>query len=488
VNFLGLDIGTSAVKAVLVDENQAIIATASRPIKTSRPQPHWAEQDPEEWWTRTCDAVSELLMKAGSTWRDTRAIGLSGQMHGAVLLDKTGKPLRPAIIWSDARAHQEAKELESLVPSIGHIAGVPPMASFVAPKLLWLNRHEPQVLANLSTLLMPKDYLQFRMTGQFATDMCDASGALLLDVAKRQWSPAITAACGVSSGILPKLFEGCQVVGPLRREVARTWGLSPETIVAAGAGDAAAGAIGIGAVQDGDAFISLGTASQYFVTRETCQPAPETLIHTFCHGLPNRWFQMAALLNGASCLAWIADVLGQKDIGALLAETEANYQGPSSVLFLPYLEGERTPHNNPHAKGVLFGLTPSAHRSDIVAAVLEGVALSLADCQDHLAKVGPHREEIGVTGGGARSPFWLRLIAGTLGRPLVTYVGGETGPAFGAARLARLAATGEPIAEVCTPPPVAKRILPDPNLVPSRLERLEKLRALYKQLKPLFAA
>jgi xylulokinase len=271
-------------------------------------------------------------------------------------------------------------------------------------------------------------------------------------------------------------------------------------MVAAGAGDAAAGAIGIGAVQDGDAFISLGTAAQYFVTRETCQPAPETLIHTFCHGLPDRWFQMAALLNGARCLAWIADVLGQPDIAALLAEAELSYEGPSSVVFFDKLEGVSTPPKKTQSKGglggltptapqgVLFGLTPSAQRSDIVAAVLEGVALSLADCQEHLAKVGPHREDVGIVGGGARSPFWLRLIASALGRPLVTYVGGETGPAFGAARLARLAATGEKIADVCKPPPVANRILPDPAIAASRAKRLEKFRTLYKQLQPVFAA
>lgn len=488
MNFLGLDIGTSAIKAVLVDERQAVLATATVALETARPKPSWSEQDPKVWWTKTCGVIADLRAKAGRAWQEVAAIGLSGQMHGAVLLDGAGKPIRPAIIWSDARAQAEAQELVRLVPSIGHIAGVPPMASFVAPKLLWLARHEPDALASLSTLLMPKDYLRFRMTGARATDMCDAAGALLLDVAQRRWSEPILAACGLKPDAMPQLFEGSAAVAPLQETVARDWGLPSNTIVAAGTGDAAAGAIGVGAVHDGDAFISLGTAAQYFVTRETCHPAPETLIHTFCHGLPGRWFQMAALLNGASCLAWIAGVLGEPDIAALLAEAEANDQGPSPILFLPYLEGERTPHNNTKAKGVLFGLTPSVRRSDIVIAVLEGVALSLADCQDRLAQVGPHREEVGIVGGGARSPFWLRRIASLLGRPIVTYVGGETGPAFGAARLGRLAVTGEAIADVCTPPPVDSRILPDPAIAASRDERLAKFRMLYKQLVPVFAA
>ncbi len=484
--YLGLDIGTSAVKAVLVDRAQRIVASASVPLATSWPRELWSEQNPDDWWQAVQRVAAELRARAGADWRHVKAIGLSDQMHSAVLLDRHNRPIRPAILWNDGRAHAEAAELQRRIPMIGDIAGVRPMAGFTAPKLLWLRQHEPDAFAAIAKILLPKDYVRLHMTGSFATDMCDAAGSLLFDTGKRQWSKEIVAACGLAPEALPPALEGNAVSGHLRDDIARDWGLDNKIVVAAGAGDAAAGAIGIGAVNEGDGFISLGTSAQYFVSRESYGPAPASLIHTFCHGLPGRWFQMAALLNGAGCLSWVAGVLGEKDVGKLLSEAEAAFTGPSPLIFLPYLTGERTPHDNPHAKGVFFGLTPSTRREDMVLAVLEGVALALADCQTYLAAAGPLPRELGVIGGGSKSALWMKILAAVLDRPLVLHEAGEAGSAFGAARLARLAHGSESIADICRRPAIAARFAPGPALARAYAPRLEKFRAIYRALAPLF--
>lgn len=484
--YLGIDIGTSSVKAVVVDGAQAIIATATAPLAVSRPKELWSEQNPEDWWRAVDQAVSDLRHRAGKAWHEIKAIGLSGQMHGAVLLDEAGQPIRPAILHNDGRSHAEADDLNRKLPEIGGIAGVPAMPGLAAPKLLWLSRYEPDVIGRAQHLLLPKDYVRFRMTRSFATDMCDGSGALLLDGAKRAWSPEIAAAVGIPLSMLPTPLEGNAVSGLLQGEVAKDWGLQPGLIVATGAGDAAAGAVASGAVNEGDAFISLGTATQYFVARESYHPAPQHLIHTFCHALPGRWFQMAALLNGAGALAWAAGLMGKSDIGQLLVDTERAFTGPSPVLFLPYLSGERTPHNNALAKGVLFGLTPATSPELVTQAVLEGVALSLADAQDYLAATGALPDAIAVNGGGSKSRFWMRILASALNKTVLLQEGSEAGPAFGAARLARLAATGEDFTVVCNKPAIAAEVAPDPALAAASAERLARFRALYRSVEPLF--
>ncbi len=484
--YLGIDIGTSSVKAVVVDGEQRILASASAALDLSRPRDLWSEQNPDDWWTAVERAVGELRAASGEAWSAIRAIGLSGQMHGAVLLDEAGVPLRPAILHNDGRSHAEADELNRKLPEIGSIAGVPAMPGFAAPKLLWLARYEPDVIGRAQHLLLPKDYVRLKMTGSFATDMSDGSGALLLDNARRQWSPEIAAAVGIPTSMLPPVLEGCAVSGLLKGAVAGAWGLPPGIIVAAGAGDAAAGAISSGAVNEGDAFISLGTATQYFVARDSYRPAPEHMIHSFCHGLPDRWFQMAALLNGAGALAWAAGLMGRSDIGQLLAQTESAFAGPSPVLFLPYLSGERTPHNNPHAKGVLFGLTAASTPEQVTQAVLEGIALSLADAQGFLAETGALPDRIAVNGGGSRSRFWMKILASALDKTVLLQDGAEAGPAFGAARLARLAATAEDPSTVCTKPATVAEIAPDPALAHAYAQRLGRFRDLYRAVAPLF--
>jgi xylulokinase len=484
--YLGVDIGTSAVKAVVVDEDQRLIASASAPLSLSRPHELWSEQHPDDWWAAAAAAVAELRAAAGPSWNAIRAIGLSGQMHGAVLTDAAGRPLRPAILHNDGRAHAEAEELNRRLPDIGRIAGVPAMPGFAAPKLLWLARHEPAVLREARHLLLPKDYVRLRMSGSYATDMCDASGALLLDCARRAWSPEIAAACGIPLSLLPPVLEGSGVAAALSPSVAAGWGLKAGTLIATGTGDAAAGAIAAGAVNEGDAFISLGTAAQYFVARESYRPAPEHLVHSFCHGLPQRWFQMAALLNGAGALAWAAELLGNTDIGAMLTAAESAFSGPSPLIFLPYLTGERTPHNNAHAKGVLFGLTPASGPAQVTQAVVEGVALALADCQAYVAETGPLPDHIAVNGGGSRSPFWMKILASALRKTVVLQEDSGAGPAFGAARLARLAATGEQPSAVCIKRRIAAEISPDPALADAYGERLDRFRGLYRAVKPFY--
>ncbi|WP_262267911.1 xylulokinase [Microvirga yunnanensis] len=484
-HYLGIDVGTSAVKAILVDDAQAAVAEADVPLKVSRPHDLWSEQDPEAWWAAVRCALDRLQAEAATALADIRGIGLSGQMHGAVLLDENDRPLRPAILWNDGRSFREAQELAEKHPELSQAMGVIPMPGFTAPKLAWLARHEPEVFRRVRKVMLPKDYIRLKLTGEIATEMSDAAGTWWLDEAKRDWSDAALAATGLTRDHMPRLVEGSQPSGTVRADVARHWGLRSDVIVAGGAGDAAAGAVGLGAIEDGSAFISLGTSGQLFVTTRDFSPAPEAVVHSFSHAVPGRWFQMAAMLNAASCLAWGAHVL-KRDIGELLGETEAAYSKPSSVLFLPYLAGERTPHNDPYARGVFFGLSPRTDQTDLVQAILEGVAFSFADAKQCLEQAGTPLTYAGMIGGGSRSVFWARIFASVLNVPMLRYQGSDKGPAFGAARLARLAVTGEEPEAVCTPPDVLATIEPDPRLVELYGPRIEAFRGLYRALKPEF--
>jgi len=499
--FLGLDIGTSAVKAVLVaaeaagaagvgetPAGEAVLAEAEAPLSLDRPRPGWAEQDPEAWWRAAIAVLARLRAAAPAAYAAIGGIGLSGQMHALVALGPDDAPLRPAILWNDARATVEAHRLNETVPGLAQRCGVPAMASFTAPKLLWLAAHEPEAFRRIGRILLPKDYVRLKLAGEAATDMCDAAGTLMLDEAARDWDGPAVAATGLARRALPRLVEGSAPSGRLRPAVAAELGLPPGVVVAGGAGDAAAGAIGIGAAGEGDAFVSLGTSCQLFVSGTAYRPYPEALVHAFAHGLPGRWFQMAALLNGASALAWIADVLGvgTGGIDGLLDRVAARGLPVSPVTFLPYLAGERTPHDDPNARGVLVGLDPSTTAEDLVQAVIEGVALSLVDADDALAAAGVRPERLAAVGGGSRSRLWMEIAASALGRPISLYEGGAKGPAFGAARLARLAVTGEAVGAVCRPPPIAAIVAPSPARAEALAERLPRFRALYAALKPLF--
>ena len=414
-----------------------------------------------------------------------RAIGFSGQMHGAVLLGRDDRPLRPAMLHNDARAFAEARELWEKHPGLAGVAGVKPMAGLTAPKLLWLRRHEPLTFARIACVLLPKDYLRLCLTGEKRTDMSDAAGTWWLDEAERRWSSDALEASGVDPAWVPALSEGCDPVGRLAPGVADELALPRDIVVAAGGGDAAAGAIGLGAIRPGDAFVSLGTSTQLIVASDRYRAAPERLVHSFAHALPKRWYRMAAMLNGAGALAFAARLF-EREVAELEAEAASDYRGPGGTLFLPYLAGERTPHDDPHARGVIFGLVEGASRADVTRAVMEGVAFTLADARDCLEAAGDSFAQVGLIGGGARSALWARMIAAALRCEVVRYRGGETGPAFGAARLARLAATGKAPEEVCKPPDVADVAAPDPALAQAFARARERFVSLYRALRPEF--
>ena len=480
---LGLDIGTSAVKAVLVDMKQAVIAHASRPLEISRPHPGWSEQNPQDWIEATNAALLRLRENAPDAFSHVRAIGLSGQMHGAVVVGTDGEPLRPAILWNDSRADAECSEMLAAHPDLPMIAGVPPMPGLTAPKLLWLRKQEPDVFRAIHRVLLPKDFVRLVLTGAYCTDMCDAAGSLWLDERRRAWSAEAVAASGLRSEQMPQVIEGTEVSGTVRPEVCAKFGWSSGVIVAGGSGDSAAGAVGLGALGDGDAFISLGTSLQVFVTTANYRPRPETLVHAFAHCVPNRWFQQAAMLNGASALAWIASVLGREgDIDGLLRAVEASpsVEESNELLFLPYLAGERTPHNNPKARGVFFGLSEATSAVDMTRAVLTGVAYSIREAREVLAAAGSPLQSVGVVGGGTRSRFWLQIIADVAGLELSRLDGTELGPAFGAARLARIALTGEAVAEVCRKPPVADIFVPSARSIEIHSAAFERYQSLYR--------
>jgi xylulokinase len=483
--FLGIDIGTSAVKALVVDERQEVLAEADQPLTLSRPRPLWSEQNPLDWWAAVRAAAGELREKLGTRWPEVAAIGLSGQMHGAVLLDQGYAPLLPAILWNDGRATAEAAWLNAGIADFADTVGVPAMPGLLLPKLLWVRKHQPDVYRRVRHVMLPKDFVRLQLTGSCATDLADAAGTLLLDEARRDWWPPALAAADLTPEQLPALHEGCAVSGDLCAAAAAELGLRAGIPVAAGAGDAAAGGIGIGAVDDGAAFVALGTSSQMFVTRARYAANPAGMIHSFAHAVPQRWFQMAAMLNGASCLAWHAGAM-QAPIPTLLEEAEAARRLTSPVIFLPYLMGERTPHNDAFARAVFFGMDGGTDRAALTQAVLEGVAFSLMDGLAALAGCGPLPERFAVIGGGSRNAFWVQLIASALGRPLDILKGGAKGPAFGAARLARLALTGEPVAAVCTVPETAARCEPDPARSAALAERHALYRDLYQTLRPLF--
>ena len=481
---LGLDIGTSAVKAVLVDLAQTVRASASVQLTTSRLWPGWSEQRPEDWIEAARVALAQLRTQAAADFSGVRAIGLSGQMHGAVVLDANGTPLRPAILWNDGRAEAECAGLLAAMPALPMVAGVPPMPGLTAPKLLWLREHEPGVFRRIATVLCPKDFVRLHLTGDRATDMCDAAGTLWLDEARRCWSAEALAASGLVLEQMPRVVEGTEVSGVVLPALCVEFGWHPGVIVAGGAGDAAAAAVGLGAIGDGDAFISLGTSCQLFVTTARYRPRPETLVHAFAHCVPGRWFQMAAMLNGASCLAWAAGVLGRADdIDGLLREAAMVPPGARGVLFLPYLAGERTPHNDASARGVFAGLSASTTAADMTRSVLEGVAYSIREARGVLASAGTELDEAGVTGGGTRSALWLQIICDVSGLPLSRLDGTELGPAFGAARLARIALTGEAVDMVCTKPKVSDRFVPDPAKTAVYAEGFARYRKLYKALR-----
>lgn len=478
--YLGIDLGTSEVKVVLMDEHGSLVGHAGAKLTVQRPHPLWSEQNPEQWWQGTQQAIATLRQQCHTYWPQIRAIGLSGQMHGAVLLDSNERVLRPAILWNDTRCAKQCAYLESH-SEVRAITGNIAMPGFTAPKLLWVAEHEPDIFAQVHTVLLPKDYLRLNMTGRKISDMSDAAGTLWLNVAKRAWSDEMLAACQLSRAQMPELVEGSAPSAYIKSDIAEAWGLNRDVIVAGGGSDNAASAVGIGAISPGDAFISLGTSGVLFAVNECFRPNPGSAVHTFCHALPERWHQMSVMLTAAAALSWLCHLL-DTDEATLLAEME---QRPLAAfvdapIFLPYLSGERTPHNDPQAVGALHGLVHGTDRATLAYSVLEGVAFGVADGLDVLTQAGTHITQCSVVGGGARSTFWAQLLADALNLPMVTHQGGEAGGALGAARLAQMA-TGIAPVTVCTKPKIAQRFEPNFERWNILQQRLQRYRLLYQQ-------
>jgi xylulokinase len=474
--FLGLDFGTSAVKALLVDGAQAVVGSATVPLTVLRPSPGHSEQHPQAWWQAMLDAVDALGQDHAGALSGVDGIGLSGQMHGAVLLDEAGAVLRPAILWNDVRSGAECAELEAAFPALRQVTGNIAMPGFTAPKLLWLRKHEPAVFARLRTVLLPKAYIRYRLTGEMIDEMSDASGTLWLDVGARDWSDGALAATGLSRDAMPRLVEGNARAGTLRAGLAARWRMARRPVLAGGAGDNAAGAIGLSAIRPGDAFVSLGTSGVLFATTGSFRPNPEMAVHAFCHAVPGTWHQMGVTLSAAASLTWWAGVTGRTE-AELLTEVSAPATF-SPALFLPYLGGERTPHNDASIRGAFAGLSHESDRRLLTQAVLEGVAFSLRDCLDALNASGTPIETATVIGGGSRSRVWIAIVAAALGIPLHRLAAGEHGAAFGAARLARMAVTGETPEAVCVPSAWEETIVPDPDLAEAYTSRIAQYRAL----------
>lgn len=457
--YIGIDLGTSGVKAILLDENQRLIATASHALPISRPQPLWSEQNPQDWWNATNQAMQELASQYDL--RAVKAIGLTGQMHGATLLDKSDNVLSPAILWNDGRSFAECAELEELVPNSREITGNLMMPGFTAPKLKWVGKHQPQIAEQVAKVLLPKDYLRLLMTGEYASDMSDASGTMWLDVAKRDWNLPLLNACGLDLDNMPKLFEGNQITGYLRKEIAQQWQMNSVPVVAGG-GDNAAGAIGVGLYQSGQAMLSLGTSGVYFVVTDKFTANPQKAVHSFCHALPNRWHLMSVILSAASAVDWAQKITGISDIPTLFQLAEKSTVN-SDVVFLPYLSGERTPHNDPYAKGVFWGLTHNDNQATLAKAVIEGVSFALADGIDVLHETGVQANQITLIGGGAKSSYWRQLLADITGKTFEYRTGGDVGPALGAAKLAQIALNPQQdIAQFCQP--LALEAVYQPNM------------------------
>ena len=482
--FLGIDLGTSAIKLLVVSDSSSVLAESNISFDVRRPHPLWSEQDPDEWWSALLKGIEDL--KSQTSLSDLKGIGLSGQMHGAVLLDKKGEVLRPAILWNDGRSGKECLELEDAVPDLHQITGNQAMPGFTAPKLLWICKNEPKIFNKIRTVLLPKDFLRYRLCGEAISDMSDSSGTLWMDTAARDWSEKILNATSLSKDQMPRLVEGTSPGGVLHSELAREWGIKTRPIIAGGGGDNAAGAIGVGAIKSGSAFISLGTSGVYFVVNSLFTHNAREGAHVFCHCIPDTWHQMGVILSASSCLSWLSGIMKQSE-SELISGLESSPHQPGELIFLPYLSGERTPHNNPNAQGVFFGLTHQHGAKELTKAVLEGVAYAFSDSQKVLLDAGAKIEEVSLIGGGSKSHLWAQILASVLERPIIRHVSSEMGPALGAARLAMLATDNGTIEEICQRPLIKEIVEPYSKHVPQYRNYSNRFRRLYKILEEDFS-
>jgi xylulokinase len=475
--FLGLDLGTSGLKALLVDENENIVAEAVAPLQVIRPHDGWSEQNPEDWFTACAAAIAGL----GVDLSVVRGIGLSGHMHGATLIGRDGHALRPCMLWNDTRASVEAAEMDA-DPIWREVTGNIVFPGFTAPKVEWVRRHEPEVFAQIDKVLLPKDALRLWLTGDAVSEMSDAAGTSWLNTGARDWSDDLLALSGLTRAQMPTLAEGSEVSGTLSGSIAGKLGLPAGIPVAGGGGDNAASAIGMGVVKPGQAFVSLGTSGVLFAATPSYAAAPESALHSFCHALPGLWHQMGVILSATDALNWLAGVLNESpqaltaDLGAL--------QAPGRTIFMPYLGGERTPHNDAQIRAGFLHLGHATDRAAMTRAVMEGVTHALRDSFDAMAQTGTQIDSLIAVGGGSRSDYWLSAIATSLNMPIQIPASGDFGAALGAARLGRMAATGEG-ATLAVPPPISRVIEPDTSLAGAFADAHARYSETYRAVKNL---
>ncbi len=477
--YIGLDLGTSGLKGIVIDDNQTILAEANAALTVSRPHDGWSEQAPADWIAAVEDVMSALASKVDMS--GIRAIGLSGQMHGATLLDAAGEVLRPCILWNDTRSAVEAAAMDAN-PMFRDLTGNIVFPGFTAPKLEWVKNNEPDTFMKVAKVLLPKDYLRYFLTGEYVAEMSDAAGTSWLDTGARDWSDTLLAATDLGREHMPRLVEGSEASGNVRAELASKWGLPANVVVAGGGGDNAASAVGVGVVKSGDAFVSLGTSGVLFAASDSYQPDAASAVHTFCHALPDTWHQMGVILAAADAMNWFAKVLGQKP--AALTGALGDLQAPGRALFLPYLGGERTPHNDAKIRASFLHLDHNADQHTMVRAVLEGVTHAVKDSFDALTSTGTKIERLLAVGGGSKSDYWVQAIATSLGMPVHLPVAGDFGGAFGAARLGMMAATGAG-AEIATLPTIERTIDPVPELKGDFDAAHQRYQNAYKALKGL---
>lgn len=480
MSFLGIDLGTSGLRALLVDGGGRPVGATERHYSVSHPRSGWSEQDPAHWIAALDGAMAELRDNHPA-FADLRGIGVAGHMHGATLLDADNRVIRPCILWNDTRSHAEAARLDA-TPGVRDLSGNIVFPGFTAPKLEWLRTHEPDNYARVAQVLLPTAFLNLYLTGEAVSDMSDAAGTSWLDTGERDWSDALLSAGHMRLDQMPRLVEGSAPAGQLRADLARAWGLSRPVVVAGGAGDNAAAACGIGAMAEGQGFVSLGTSGVLVAARDGYHPAAETALHTFCHAVPGTWYQMGVMLAATDSLNWLARITAASpaDLTAGLGD---DLRAPGPVRFLPYLSGERTPHNDAVIRGAFTGLGSGTSRDDMVRAVLEGVAFGLRDSHEALKATGARLDRMMAIGGGARSRYWLRAIAAALDVTLCLPADGEFGAALGAARLAMVAAGAGSIETVMTAPDVMAHIAPDDALRERFEEGYQAFRAAYPAIR-----
>ena len=483
--YIGVDLGTSAVKLLLMDQEGQVVNIVSREYPLSFPHPGWSEQNPEDWWEQSKEGIKELISKIDAT--EVAGISFGGQMHGLVILDENDQVIRPAILWNDGRTTKETDYLNQVIgkEKLSEYTANIAFAGFTAPKILWVKENEPENFAKICKIMLPKDYLAYCLTGVHCCDYSDASGMLLLDVKNKCWSEQMMEICGVSREQMPELFESYEKVGILKPEVAKELGLPETCLVAAGAGDNAAAAVGTGTVGDGQCNVSLGTSGTIFISSENFGVDPHNALHAFAHA-DGHYHLMGCMLSAASCNKWWAEeILQTKDFAAEQAPIQK--LGENNVFFLPYLMGERSPHNNPDARGVFFGMSMDTTRADMTQAVLEGVAFGLRDSLEVARSLGINIERTKICGGGAKSPLWKKIIANVMDLK-VDVPENEEGPSMGGAMLAAVGCGAYPDVEtICKKMvKVVDTVEPDPELVAKYEEKYQKFRKLYPTMKELF--